>query len=192
VLGPEDSGTASTPVVWEAALFERLDPAARGKLVRGEWVTLRGFTVEAGLGNGIGLSGGRRNTIVARQVRNLRQIGIRVRGGHWQRLLLGEVDITRAPYTTRYPELLGFMNPQPGQARTNRARNNVLFRCGEVSSGNWKYAADEVWATDANPGFVEASRGDFRRRPDVEVFKPLPGFQPIPFEKIGRLDRRAD
>jgi hypothetical protein len=118
-----------------------------------------------------------------------------VEGGHdchWQRLLLEEVDITRPPYTTRYPELMGFMNPQPGQARVNHGRNNVLFGCGEVSSGNWKCAADELWATDDDPGFVDASRGDFRLRPDAEVFKRLPGFQPIPFEKIGLLDRRAD
>ena len=239
-----------------------------------EWVTLRGFTVEAGLGNGIEMSGGRSNAIVACRVRNVRQAGSRaahnlihdaphqavalqgndhlfeynvvrnvvtetddagalykgrnpscrgnvirynlfidcrralglapwgdqrwketVEGGrdcHGQRLLLEDVDITRPPYTTRYPELRGFMNPQPGEARVNHGRNNVLFRCGEVSSGNWKHAADELWATDEDPGFVDAFRGDFRLRSDAEVYKRLPGFQPIPFEKIGLLGRRAD
>jgi hypothetical protein len=39
---------------------------------------------------------------------------------------------------------------------------------------------------------VDASRGDFRLRPDAEVLKRLPGFRPIPFEKIGLLDRRAE
>ena len=77
-------------------------------------------------------------------------------GCDWQERLLEEVDITKPPYTTRYPGLVGFMDPQPGQVRVNRARNNVLVRCGQTSSGNWKYAPEEIWATDADPGFVDA------------------------------------
>lgn len=118
-----------------------------------------------------------------------------IEGGHdchWPELLLREVDITRPPYTTHYPELAGFMEPQPGQVRVNRAKNNVFFRCGEVSSGNWKYGAEESWVTDTDPGFVDASRGDFRLRRDAEIFQHVPGFEPIPFEKIGLLDQRAN
>jgi hypothetical protein len=111
---------------------------------------------------------------------------------HWPRLLREEVDITRPPFTTRYPELVGFLTPEPGRPRVNRARNNVLVRCGEFSSGNWQSAPGERWATDTDPGFVAAARGDFRLRPDAEVFRRLPGFQPIPFERIGLLDHRAD
>ncbi len=118
-----------------------------------------------------------------------------IEGGHdchWQRLLLEEVDITQPPFTTRYPELVGFMRPQPGQPRVNRARNNVLVRCGEATGGNWNSDAGELWVTDTDPGFTDASRGDFRLRPDAEVFKRLPGFRSVPFEKIGLLDRRAE
>ena len=95
------------------------------------------------------------------------------------------MDITKPPYTTRYPELVGFMDPQPGQPRVNRAKNNVLVRCGDVNSGNWKFEPAEIWSTDDDPGFVDAANGNFRLRPDAEVFKRLPGFQPIPFDKIG-------
>lgn len=109
---------------------------------------------------------------------------------HWQRLLRQEVDITQPPYTTRYPELVGFMNPQPGQPRINHARNNVLLRCGEVSSGNWRFAASELWVTEEDPGFVNAAQGDFRLRPGAAVFRRLPGFQSIPFERIGLQRRR--
>ena len=38
----------------------------------------------------------------------------------------------------------------------------------------------------------DAFRGDFRLRPKAGVFKRLPGFQPIPLEKIRLPDRRAD
>jgi hypothetical protein len=47
---------------------------------------------------------------------------------YWPRKLLQDVDITKPPYTTRYPELLGFMDPKPGTPRVSRARNNVIVR----------------------------------------------------------------
>jgi hypothetical protein len=106
-------------------------------------------------------------------------------GCEWQTRLLKEVDITRPPYTTRYPDLVGFMNPQPGQVRVNHAKNNVLVRCEQISSGNWKFAPQEIWTTDGDPGFVDAAKKNFLLRSDAEVFKRLPGFKPIPFDKIG-------
>ena len=103
----------------------------------------------------------------------------------WQKLLLEDVDITKPPYTTRYPNLVGFMDPQPGQPRVNRSKNNLLVRCGQTSSGNWKIAPEEIWATDEDPGFVDAANDNFQLRPDAKVFQRLPGFQTIPFDKIG-------
>lgn len=110
-------------------------------------------------------------------------------GCDWQKRLLKEVDITRPPYTTRYPGLVGFLNPPPGQPRVNRAKNNLLVRCGQVSSGNWKYAPEEIWATDQDPGFVDGPQGNFQLRPEAEVFRRLPRFQPIPFNKMGPQTR---
>jgi hypothetical protein len=106
----------------------------------------------------------------------------------WQERLLKEVDITKPPYTTRYPALVGFLNPPPGQPRVNRAARNVFVRCNELRSGNWQLKPEEQWVTDADPGFVDAAKGDFRLRPDAEVFRRLPGFQSIPFEKIGLIE----
>ncbi len=103
----------------------------------------------------------------------------------WRTRLLKEVDITKPPYTTRYPGLVGFMNPQPGQPRVNRATRNLIVRCGQVSSGNWQWKPEENWVTDGDPGFVDAAKRDFRLRPDAEVFKRLPGFRPIPLERVG-------
>jgi len=103
----------------------------------------------------------------------------------WQKLLLEDVDITKRPYTTRYPDLVGFMNPQPGQPRVNRSKNNLLVRCGQTSSGNWVIDPKEIWVTDEDPGFVDQANGNFQLRPDAEVFRRLPGFQAIPFDKIG-------
>jgi hypothetical protein len=48
----------------------------------------------------------------------------------------------------------------------------------------WQCGTNDNWTT-ADPGFVDAARGDFRLRPDAEAFRRLPGFEPVPFEKMG-------
>ncbi len=103
----------------------------------------------------------------------------------FQEKLLEEVDITKPPYTTRYPELVGFMDPQPGDRRVNEAVRNVIVMGAEVKSGNWEVDPGENWVTNADPGFIDAAGGNFGLRADSEVFTQLPGFRPIPFEKIG-------
>lgn len=101
------------------------------------------------------------------------------------RKLLEEVDITKPPYTTRYPALVGFMDPQPGQPRVSSAARNVFVMCDQVRSGNWQVPPEDNWITDRDPGFADAANGNFRLKADSEVFSRLPGFQPIPFEKMG-------
>ena len=99
--------------------------------------------------------------------------------------LLQEVDITKPPYTTHYPELVGYMDPPAGVPRVNYARLNLLVRCGEVSGGNWRLEPNANWSTNDDPGFVDGHKGDYRLRRDASVFKHLPGFKPLPFEKMG-------
>jgi hypothetical protein len=103
--------------------------------------------------------------------------------------LLREVDITKPPYVTHYPELVNYMDPPPGAKRVNRARLNVFVRCKQVSSGNWQLEPGPNWSTDQDPGFVNMDKGDYRLRPGAEVFKQLKGFAPIPFDQIGLQKR---
>lgn len=105
----------------------------------------------------------------------------------WQTRLLKEVDITRPPYTTHYPELIGFMTPQPGQKRVSRAVRNVFVNCREIRNGNWQLDPALNLVTDQDPGFVNFAKCDFQLRPDSAVFRKLPGFEPIPFEKMGLI-----
>ena len=107
----------------------------------------------------------------------------------WQRLLLKDVDITKSPYLERYPDFAGFMDPKPGAPRDNLAVGNVLVGCGEVKSGRFvTNDTDVVFAHD--PGFVDAAHGNYALRPDSEVFRRLPDFEPIPFARIGLLTPR--
>ena len=103
--------------------------------------------------------------------------------------LLTTVDITKPPYLTRYPDFAGFMDPQPGQARDNLATNNVIVNCASVKSGRFVTNATDVVFT-SDPGFRDAAHGDYGLKPDSEVFRRLPGFRPIPVEKIGLLTPR--
>ena len=102
----------------------------------------------------------------------------------WQERLLKEVDITKPPYTERYPELIGFMDPQPGAARDNIAVRNLFVKCGEVKSNRWATNETDVAVSD-DPGFVNVAGGDFRLKPDSAVFTRIPGFQPLPVEGMG-------
>jgi len=106
-------------------------------------------------------------------------------GELWQTRLLEEVDITRPPYTTRYPDLIGFMDPQPGQPRASHAKNNVFVMCAEIKSGNWQVPEIENFITQEDPGFMDPSKGDFRLRKDSQVFQRLPEFEAIPLDKMG-------
>ena len=103
--------------------------------------------------------------------------------------LLQEVDITREPYLTRYPELVNYMDPPPGAKRVNLARLNAFVRCGQTSSGNWELAPAANWSTDRDPGFVNMRKGDYRPRRRAPLFKQLKGFVPIPFERIGLQEK---
>ena len=99
-----------------------------------------------------------------------------VKGPLWQKRLLEDVDITKPPYITRYPDFAGFMDPQPGQARDNLAVRTAFVGCGEVLRGRWvTNETDVVLAKGAAFG---------------EIPRAISGFRPIPFEKIGLLTRR--
>ena len=104
--------------------------------------------------------------------------------------LLKEVDITRPPYTTHYPELIGYMDPPAGAKRVNHARWNLLVNCGQAANGNWEFNAGENLVTDQDPGFVDARHQNFALRTGAEVFQRLPEFKPVPFVEMG-LSRPA-
>ena len=84
-----------------------------------------------------------------------------------------------------------FITPRPGFIA-----NNVAVDCEkpyawqEVRDGQFIRASaslaagtNTAYATD--PGFVNASGLNFALRPDAQVFKDLPDFPAIPFDKIG-------
>ena len=94
------------------------------------------------------------------------------------------LDVTQPPYVTRYPKLADTFDPSPDLRRGNEICGNVFVQ----SEGPRVASGDEVrdnFATGEDPGFVDAGALDFQLKPDSVVFTRIPGFQKIPFEKIG-------
>lgn len=108
----------------------------------------------------------------------------------WQTRLLEEVDITSETYLNAYPELKNFMDGAPIEKRHNFASKNVFVRPSVDATGTWDVDATNV-TFDHDPGFVDAENGNYALKPDSEIFTKIPGFQAIPFEKMGREPRQA-
>jgi Right handed beta helix region len=103
----------------------------------------------------------------------------------FSRKLLQEVDITKPPYTSHYPELKGFMHPAPG-SRNSYADDNILINCQNAHGGNWQFSAESNVQREGDPGFADMAKGDFRM-PDSAFEALLPGFRPLPIGKMGRI-----
>ena len=109
-------------------------------------------------------------------------------------MLTKDVDVTQPPYSTRYPEFyktyLGVaVKNDTSTYLFNRVFNNALIGnnegVGPSRYPNKDYRHHNV-EIDTYPGFVDEAAGDFTLRPDSRIFKEIPGFEPIPFEKMQR------
>jgi hypothetical protein len=99
------------------------------------------------------------------------------------------------PWSKRFPEMKGMLANHPELPwRTKVFRNLIVMKTGEpyvikMSAPNKANPALFEWkdnlVTPEDPGFVNAAVGDFALKPGSPVFKEIPGFKPIPFDKIG-------
>jgi hypothetical protein len=104
---------------------------------------------------------------------------------------LEEVNWRRPPYSTRYPELADLepyyakddgVPPGKNLVARNICVGSQLLKITWGAKEGMAESKDNLVNTD--PHFADAVKGDFRLRPDSPAYKL--GFQPIPFEKIGR------
>jgi hypothetical protein len=106
-----------------------------------------------------------------------------------------EIKPAQAPWSERYPEMRTLLASHPElPLRTKVTQNVVVMPKGEpyvlkMNKTNLANQALFEWrdnfVTKTDPGFVNMAKGNFALRPDAEVFRRIPGFEPIPFEKIG-------
>lgn len=74
----------------------------------------------------------------------------------------------------------------------NNFENNVIVRANrpfKLDNGEETATSlDTNFITDEDPGFFDFENKDYRIRPDAPLFKKIPNFEPIPFEKMGPID----
>lgn len=81
-------------------------------------------------------------------------------------------------------------------AQASHIANNVAVNCAtpfawtridgtKSVKGDASFASGKNLAYAEDPGFVNLAAGDLRLRSDSRIFRDLPGFTAIPFEKIG-------
>ncbi|MCK5000840.1 MAG: hypothetical protein KAS23_14960, partial [Anaerohalosphaera sp.] len=107
------------------------------------------------------------------------------KGGMFEQRILEAVDITKPPYSERYPQLAKYWNDTPA-VPANPIERNLLVNCGKVTSGRAEWGPiKDNWLTNYDPGFVSMSEGDFTLKEDSPVFKQIPDFKPVPFSSMG-------
>jgi hypothetical protein len=115
--------------------------------------------------------------------------------GIYRQRLLQDIDITKPPYSTRYPKLVNFMElTDDGKTYVgmyparNIMENNLVYKHGETFRLVGEHAQFEFknnFVTLDDPGFVDVENENFQLMDDSIVYQKIPGFEKIPFEKIG-------
>jgi len=94
------------------------------------------------------------------------------------------------PYTSdlwrqRYPWLAKTLDDDPGCPKGNVVERNIAWQTqfDRISPQAKEFGTIQDNLTEADPGFVDAAKDDYRLRPDSPAWAL--GFQPIPWDQIG-------
>ena len=96
-----------------------------------------------------------------------------------------DLDITQPPYPARYPKLVAAYNTPMGRGRGNEAVRNVSVRSGNFGTGT--NTLTDNWFTETDPGFVDASHGDYHLQDASPVYQRIPGFKKLAIQVKRRL-----
>ena len=114
-----------------------------------------------------------------------------------RRRLEQEIDFRSPPYSTRYPELLPYLDAiqegkewQAMRSRDNMLEGNLIVGGPEnpIELLGGKHAqmdGKNNWVTKEDPGFVDMKNKNFNLKPDAKAYQMIPGFEPILFDKMG-------
>jgi len=108
-----------------------------------------------------------------------------------------EVNFRSPPYSTRYPALLPYLDVivegkewEGMRSRGNMLEGNLIVGGPEnpIKLLGGKYAqmdGKNNWVTKEDPGFVDMKNKNFNLKPDAKAYQMIPGFEPVPFDKMG-------
>jgi hypothetical protein len=109
---------------------------------------------------------------------------------------LNEIHYNQPPYSTKYPELVNYWNEDPAFPKRNLIDRNVFVRVDKLilkvdegvnSDKDFLDFTENNYITDENPGFEDIENQNFKLKSTSEIFTKVPGFEQIPFEKIGPI-----
>jgi hypothetical protein len=109
-------------------------------------------------------------------------------GDHRMYEKLDAVDHDKPPHSTRYPELARILDEHPHKPLGNKVRDNLVVRTPWIQGPEHYLKVGDNLVTKEDPGFVDAENGDFNLKDVAAIQKGMPGFKPIPFDRIGLLD----
>jgi hypothetical protein len=111
---------------------------------------------------------------------------------------LQSISADQPPWSTHYPTLRNLLDGRRDLPTGNRFLNNVAVDCKTLLhlSGKKEELVENEMQNNISlsvkeAGLVDSAKLDLRLSQDSAVFRKLPDFQPIPFEKIG-LKRDED
>jgi len=99
---------------------------------------------------------------------------------------LEAVNYKQAPYATVYPKLKNYFEDTPALPKRNFIENNLFVNVKMLHDGNaqWSYIGKNYFSFDESM-FVDFSKMNFALKANADVFKKMPEFKAIPFDKIG-------
>lgn len=148
------------------------------------------------------IGGGRHNTITNNIVMNKlprseRSLSLDSRGTgwyaqhmNWMYEALERVNYKNKVWQERYPDAMQIVNDDPQLPKYNVVRNNIVYNHSPMSVADNFYRYSNVsdnlvLEKDTDIGFVDEKNGNFTLREDSVVFRRLPEFEAIDFDRIG-------
>lgn len=115
--------------------------------------------------------------------------------GVYRRRLTELLDIKKPPYSEKYPKLVNWLDLMDDgetyvgmRPQRNIFEKNVIYRYNKTYVLTGEYAQfdfkDNFIAVD-DPGFIDLDSLNLQLKDDSIVYQKIPGFEKIPFEKIG-------
>ena len=102
------------------------------------------------------------------------------------------IDYKNPPWSTRYPTMTSILDTNPAYPRGNIVERNAIVQCNvpfHTSSKKeelqFSVVRDNIEISEKLAGFENPRLLKYRLRPDSPIFTKIPGFEPVPFEKIG-------
>ncbi len=115
--------------------------------------------------------------------------------------IFSKYDFSKMPHGEKYPALLRFWDEEHELPTTNSFVNNMIYNTDvELLNGTYistvhnqgipieelvEISGNMVFASD--PGFSDFSAGNLNLKPGSAVFKEIPGFEEVPFDKMGLI-----